>query len=144
QGDAVRKWTAEPPDPGADWAPIPATGRVVQRHLQELADLRCACAALALERYRRKHHRWPDSLQALVQAGLLESVPHAPYTGGSLRLRGLGDGLVVFSVGPDREDNEGAMALKNPMSPGTDIGFRPWNVPRRRQPASLRPKEQDP
>ena len=44
------------------------------------------------------------------------------------------DGLVIYSVGPDRADNDGFMNPEQPLEPGTDIGFRLWDPRHRRQP----------
>ena len=37
-------------------------------------------------------------------------------------------------IGPDGEDNGGKMDRQHPVTPGTDIGFRLWDVAKRRQP----------
>ncbi|HJT77500.1 MAG TPA: hypothetical protein VJ739_09905, partial [Gemmataceae bacterium] len=143
QDDAVRRWTAEPPDPRADLGRlIPAMRRVVERHLEELAYLRCAGVALALERYRRKHHGWPERPEDLLRERLLGAIPRDPYTGDKLRVLRLADRWGIYSAGPDRQDNGGAMDRKDPTAPGTDLGFRLWNVSRRRQPALPQAKEQ--
>ena len=50
------------------------------------------------------------------------------------------DGLVIYSVGVDGKDNGGI--LGNGVAPGTDIGFRLWDVEHRRQPAPpMKPEE---
>jgi type II secretory pathway pseudopilin PulG len=97
------------------------------------AQLRCAVAATALERYRLAHGRWPDSLAALVPEFLRE-VPTDPYDGAPLRFRRLVDQVIVYSVGADGEDDGGNVTWLHPNTPGTDLGFRLWNVDRRRQP----------
>ena len=98
---------------------------------------------LAVERYRRATNRWPKALTDLVPA-YLAKVPIDPFDGAPLRYRRLGDGLVIYSVGPDGKDNGGN--LDKPDDPqeliirfddatkeGTDLGFRLWDVPQRRQ-----------
>jgi hypothetical protein len=96
------------------------------------ARLSCAVAAVAAERYRRRQGRWPDSLEALVP-GQLARVPADPYDGRPLRYRRHAEGVVVYAVGPDRQDNGGTLDDKNPGRAGTDVGFRLWEVSRRRQ-----------
>lgn len=96
------------------------------------ADLRCAVVMLAVERYRRAKDRWPEALTDLVPA-YLANVPLDPVDGAPLRYRRLADGVVIYSVGPDGQDNGGKLD-KNPAKPGTDRGFRLWDVPKRRQP----------
>jgi hypothetical protein len=94
------------------------------------ARLHCAAAALAAERYRLAKGRWPESLDALVPAFLAE-VPADPFDGRPLRLRRLPDGLVIYSVGPDRTDDGGKLDRKQSVAPGADIGFQLWDPARR-------------
>jgi hypothetical protein len=101
--------------------------------------LRCAIAALAAERYRRNNGRWPDRLEKLTEAGYLTRVPRDLYDGRPLRWRRLDDGAVVYSVGPDGQDNGGKLDRADPPAAGTDPGFRLWDVNHRRQPPSPPP-----
>jgi hypothetical protein len=94
------------------------------------AELRCAAVALAAERYRIAEGRWPETLDALVPR-YLTVVPADPFDGKPLRLRRLTDGLVIYSVGPDRNDDHGQLDRKRTGTPGTDVGFRLWDVDRR-------------
>jgi hypothetical protein len=88
---------------------------------------------LAVERYRQARGDWPASLDKLVP-GYLAFVPLDPLDGKPLRYRRLADGVVVYSVGPDREDNGGTLDRDNPTRAGTDLGYRLWDVKQRRQP----------
>src|SRR5262249_29498847 len=54
---------------------MPAMSKVAEANQRSLAQLRCASAALAAERYRRAHGDWPASLEQLVADGLLKQVP---------------------------------------------------------------------
>ena len=90
-------------------------------------------AALAAERYRLAHDRWPESLDVLVKTGFLDAVPMDPYDGKPVKIKRTADGLIVYSVGPDKIDNEGFINRDNPLAPGADLGFRLWDVSRRRQ-----------
>lgn len=112
---------------------LPAVSKVAQADQRVQAQLRCAAAALAAERYRLAKGRWPPALADLVP-DYLAQVPNDPYDGQPLRLRRLDDGLVIYSVGPDLADNGGTLDRKNPIAKGTDLGFRLWDVPRRWQP----------
>jgi hypothetical protein len=98
------------------------------------AQLRCAIAAVAAERFRQEHGRWPDSLKELVAAGFLGEVPADPYDGAPLRFRRLDYGLVVYALGPDGKDDGGTLIRKAPAAEGPDVGFRLWNAAQRRQP----------
>lgn len=95
--------------------------------------MRCAVVALAAERYRLVHGNWPDSLDELVPEQL-SALPADPL-GGSLCYRKLADGAVVYSIGPDRADNSGALDRKFTGNQGTDWGFRLWNADKRRRAA---------
>ncbi len=119
--------------------PLPARllsprGSAASRRFREgRAELRCAIAALAAERYRRRQGRWPERLDELTP-DLLEKVPADPFTGAPLRLRRLADGLVIYSVGDDGQDDGGDVDDgPNVGKSGKDVGFRLWDVGRRRQ-----------
>jgi hypothetical protein len=112
----------------------PALGTVAEANLRTHAQLRSAIVATAAERYRRAKGQWPEQLEALKEAGYLTAIPTDPYDAQPLRLRRLQDGLVIYSVGPDGQDNGGKLDPHNPVAPGTDLGFRLWDVAQRRQP----------
>jgi hypothetical protein len=109
---------------GADWEMLARASAFNGLH----AELRCATAALAAERYRLAEHRWPERLDALVPR-YLAVVPIDPFDGRPLRLRRLPDGLVIYSVGPDQVDDGGRVDRKHPDQPGTDLGFQLWDEP---------------
>jgi hypothetical protein len=94
------------------------------------ALLRCASVALAAERFRLEHQRWPESLTTLVPA-YLSDIPTDPYDGQPLRLRRVDSGIVIYSVGPDREDNGGNLDRSNLNGTSTDVGFQLWDLAHR-------------
>ncbi len=121
---------------------VPALGKFSDAGQRSRAQLRCAVVAVAAERYRRAKGRWPETLDVLKEAGYLGALPADPYDGRPLRWRRLDDGAVVYAVGPDGEDNGGKLDRQNPVAPGTDVGFRLWDVGRRRQePTPARPRD---
>jgi hypothetical protein len=71
--------------------------RYKEQEWEDLAHLRCGIAALAVERYRRKHGRWPESL-ADLQDEFLRAVPLNPFDGDPLGYRKDDEGVIVFSV----------------------------------------------
>src|SRR5262249_10196567 len=99
-----------------------------------LARLRCAIVAVAAERYRRAHGAWAASLEALVAGGLLKGAPADPYDGAPLRYQVRDDRVVIYSVGPDLQDNGGTFKSKTGAPPGFDLGLTLWNVEQRRLP----------
>jgi hypothetical protein len=119
---------------------VPALGKMAVSCQRSRAQLRSALAAVAAERYRLARGHWPENLEALKEAGTLREVPTDLYNEQPLRLRRLEDGLIIYSVGPDGEDNGGHLDPRNPTATGTDIGFRLWDVAKRRQaPAPPKP-----
>jgi len=101
---------------------------------QAQARLRTTIAALAVERYRLDRGRWPDSLDALCPC-YLSSVPVDPFDFEPLRYRRVRDGVVIYSCGPDGEDNGGVIPRRGlDRDPGYDLGFQLWDVDQRRQP----------
>jgi hypothetical protein len=85
---------------------------------QSIGRLRAAVTAVAAERYRLAHGRWPGSLSDLTP-NLLPSVPLDPFDGDPLRYRRLPDGIAVGRVGATDD------------APA----FRLWDVAARNQPA---------
>jgi hypothetical protein len=126
-------------NPYARWL-LPAADKVVEADARVAAELRSAVAGLAAERYRLKYARWPDTLDALVPE-FLPAVPADPYDGRPLRYRRLPEGVVVYSLGPDKQDDGGRLPEPGdePKKPGTDLGFRVWDVELRGQPAPPQP-----
>jgi hypothetical protein len=109
----------------------------IDLHAEELrtrAELRSVIAALAAERYRRAQGAWPERLAALTPAQL-EATLIDPYDGQALRWRRVPDGAVIYSVGPDQQDNGGTFDAKKKNGPGVDLGLRLWDVSKRRRTA---------
>jgi hypothetical protein len=122
---------------------LPAILRAGQSFRRDQAVLRCAVVALAAERYRLAHGRWPERLDDLVPA-YLAAVPIDPFDGQRLRYKRVADGLLVYSVGPDSHDNGGAFNRKDISAVNTDLVFRLWNPAARRQTArELLPEPED-
>jgi hypothetical protein len=116
----------------------PAAFKVAQAGNRVRAQLRSTAVALAAERYRQARGRWPTKLDELVPR-YLAAVPLDPFNGHPLNLGKQDQGIVVYSVGPDGVDNGGVVNVANPYAPGSDLGFRLWDVKHRRGPA-LPPK----
>src|SRR5581483_7940548 len=69
---------------------LPALAMPLTSFLRSEAELRCASAAFAAERYRRAHGRWPESLDPLVPQ-FLRAVAKDPFDGKPIRYRRLDD-----------------------------------------------------
>ena len=85
---------------------LPACGRVIQLDTESWARTRTARVALAAERHRMAIGDLPEKLTDLVPTYLAD-VPKDPFDGEPLRYKQLDAGFVVYSVGPDRQDDGG-------------------------------------
>ncbi len=127
-----------------EWATVRAalpgvvrtTANMLVRYLEderrEYALLRSAVAALAAERFRQSHGRWPATLDELVP-DYLSAVPRDPFDLRPLRLARRPDGIVIYAVGADRQDDGGAVSRVGQTS-SRDVGIRLWDPGQRRQP----------
>lgn len=114
----------------------PALGTIAAADRRSRVDLRCAVVAVAAERYRQTKKKWPASLEALKEAGHLAQIPMDLYDGQPLRMRRTDEGLLIYSVGPDGEDNGGHVDRDKVLTKGTDRVFHLWDVSKRRQEAA--------
>ena len=72
---------------------------------------------------------------------ILPAVPFALYAGEPIRTARVADGWVVYSVGPDGQDNGGKLDPSlNESQSGFDWGCRLWDVDHRRQPPGSKTK----
>ncbi len=102
---------------------LPSLSRSVVLHLRITAQLECTRVALAAERFRLKTGRLPTSIAELVP-DYLDGVPDDPFSDGPLLLRETEDGIVVYSVNEDGEDDGGIVARQEDGPPYLDMGFR--------------------
>jgi hypothetical protein len=106
---------------------------IAQGTRRRIAHCRSAIAAIAVERFRLKNGRWPDSMSDLIP-DLMSVPPMDPCRKTSLSFARVSDGVVIYSVGPDGKDDGGDVDGNHPMARGKDIGFRLWDPEKRRQP----------
>jgi len=98
------------------------------------AQMRVAAAALAVERYRARHDRWPENL-----AELGGDVPTDPFDGKPLRFKPVQGGCLVYSVGRNQRD-DGGRVWTGPGDRDWDIVFRLLDVRVRNKLPTSRPK----
>jgi hypothetical protein len=123
---------------------IPSIRNVLSSHHRACAKLDCARTAVAAERYRLAHARWPESLAQLVPE-FLEEVPPDIFGTGPLRCQRLKDGLIVYSVGPDGEEELDPLADQEAHDVVPDVGFRLWDVDHRgKRPSNQEKRNQEP
>ncbi len=111
--------------------------QIEQRFRVDEAELRCTLVMVAVERFRRRKGRWPESLNELVPE-FLARLPTDPCNGLPLCYRRLKDGVVIYSVGADGVDNGGNISRRGATTAGVDWGVRLWDVPARRRPPAIR------
>jgi hypothetical protein len=85
---------------------FPVYTRVVWTRDLKTAAVRAAQVALAVAGHRAEHGSYPDSLLELEAEGW--ELPTDPFGGGPFHYRQEGDGFVVWSIGPDMEDDNAA------------------------------------
>jgi hypothetical protein len=91
---------------------MPALGRIITLDLRNIAGLRTAQVAIAIQRYRLATGKLSDSLKDLVP-DYFETVPIDPFDGKELRYSKLESGFVVYSIGEDLMDNNGTEMPKD-------------------------------
>lgn len=104
---------------------LPSTDILLKREAEYASELRCATAALAIERFRLAHGKLPEKIDEIVPQ-FLPAVPPDPFDGQPLRYHRLAKGYVVYSVGGDGHDDGGSeppRKLKFTFQPGYDITF---------------------
>jgi len=85
---------------------VPAVDAFTSAMARDAAMNGATDAAIACERYRRRHGKLPERLDQLVPEFLPE-VPSDPFDGEPLRYVVSDDGYLVYSVGPDGTDHGG-------------------------------------
>jgi hypothetical protein len=96
------------------------------------ALLRAGIVACAAARYKNDTGKWPEALSGLVPA-YIPDLPGDPF-GASLLYAPTDDGVVIYSLGPNRKDDSGRPDLI-PAAPraadgsgqADDVGVRLWN-----------------
>ena len=96
--------------------------KVLTRYYASLAEFDVLIAAAAVKLYELEHSQAPENLQALVPAYVAE-LPQDPFDDfRPLRYVKRSDGgWTVYSIGPDRQDNQGLKHYDEKSSPIGDI-----------------------
>jgi hypothetical protein len=104
---------------------VPALSRVFETQAKSQARHRAAEILLAATRARLEAAAPPESAESLVPTWLV-AVPADPFrTEGPLTVKTGADGWLVYSVGPDGEDDGGPVpAGAEPVEGNDDVGLR--------------------
>ena len=115
---------------------LPGDSRTAQKAAFSQTAADCALIACALERYRREHGQFPDSLPAL-QPQFIQKLPHDIINGELLKYHRTETGdYVLYSVGWNESDDGGVVGVAkveggrpaeegNPLSQGDWV----WRLP---------------
>ncbi|HPF37561.1 MAG TPA: hypothetical protein P5081_08530 [Phycisphaerae bacterium] len=114
---------------------FPARLDTVEGCIERATQSRAFVAAIACERFRQKHDRWPETLNAIVPE-FLDDVPIDLFDGNRIRYATIPEGIKTWSIGKDRVDDGGdVMRLNRPASPNSskprDVGWVILNPDRR-------------
>jgi len=103
---------------------LPALGNAGNKFVSVEARRRGALLALEVERHRRSHGgQLPDSLEALPTPPDQEWLTD-PYTGQRIRYLRRDDGFVIYSLGPDQQDQQGATVAPRGQPAAFDVAFK--------------------
>lgn len=98
---------------------MPAFDRACEIPFRGKASHQATLTILALARWRVEKGEYPASLDRLTAAGLLTDLPMDPFSDKLLIYKRAGDNFILYSLGPNFEDNGG--------KPATDSKGRPRN-----------------
>jgi hypothetical protein len=97
----------------------------VGHEVEALAYLRIATTALAVEQFRNRNGKLPEELEQLTPDFIAEE-PEDPFDGLSLRYKRTEKGYLIYSVGPDLNDDDGwekSDKRKSPDGKSFDLTF---------------------
>ncbi len=119
---------------------LSATAKIVESEIQLAAKLRTAQIGLAAERFRRVEKRWPTSQVELV-GQYIQAIQLDPFDDQPLRMKRTDDGLIIYSIGKNNQDDQGMVFPTETIYPALDIGIKLWDLNKRSQPARPLPEE---
>lgn len=127
---------------------LPTPGMAGEAHRRKRASVASLRVLLGIERTRLAHGRWPARLSEIPASLLPGGLPLDPIDGAPIRFRRATDGVTVYSIGRDGRDDGGnlvdADGQVRPARPGFDLGYRLWDVAKRRQAPLPPPPPPDP
>lgn len=86
---------------------LPACNQIHRLSYRIQADSQALITVLALQRYKLQYGQYPETLDALVQAKLLEKIPIDPFSDKSLVYKRTDDGFTLYSFGLNLVDDGG-------------------------------------
>ena len=108
---------------------LPALGNAEKKFASGQAAVNLARTAIALERYRLAHGEYPETLDALAPA-YIARLPHDVINGQPLHYRRTAGGqFVLYSVGWNETDDDGAVGLNKSGTANLNEGDWVWRYP---------------
>ena len=105
---------------------MPALEGCATRFSYAQSGIDLARVAVALERYRLAHQKYPESL-GLLAPPFLEKIPHDVMNGEPLQYRRTDNGrFVLYSVGWNETDDEGTVVMNQPSKRNVDNRKGDW------------------
>ncbi|MBN2019509.1 MAG: hypothetical protein JW749_04720 [Sedimentisphaerales bacterium] len=89
----------------------PNPTRLFHKYYQVKAGQNALLTIVAILRFKGDKNRFPDSLDELIAAGFLKSMPLDPYSDGSLIYKETKDNFLLYSVGEDFRDDGGSAVI---------------------------------
>lgn len=86
---------------------VPPYNQVLRLSYRIQADSEALLTVLALQRYKLQYGQYPETLDALVQAKLLEKIPIDPFSDNAFVYRVIGEDFILYSVGQNFTDDGG-------------------------------------
>ncbi|HUT29628.1 MAG TPA: hypothetical protein VMX13_07545 [Sedimentisphaerales bacterium] len=88
----------------------PAIAKVCELSYRAKTQIEALVATIAAIRYKRAHGDYPENLDRLLEADLLKKLPMDPYSDKPLVYRRTDNGFILYSLGPDFDDDGGGVA----------------------------------
>ncbi|MFA5553725.1 MAG: hypothetical protein WCZ89_02170 [Phycisphaerae bacterium] len=86
---------------------VPSYNQVLRLSYRIQADSEALLTVLALQRYKLRYGQYPETLDALVQAKLLDKIPIDPFSDKAFVYRVIGEDFILYSVGQNFTDDGG-------------------------------------
>ena len=86
---------------------FPAMSRVKVIHNEMLAEVRITQTGMALLQHKQSRDVFPETLEALKLQN-----NNDPFSEKPLGYKSQGQGFIIYSIGPDRKDNDGSPKQK--------------------------------
>jgi len=88
---------------------IPNMLKRADMRYQTTTQYKAVVTIFALKQWQREKGEYPEKLEELVEADYLKEIPDDPYSEGALRYERLQDGFMLYSVGPNFENDGGVV-----------------------------------